>query len=283
MSKDIYSNRTARVYKVTNEINNKCYIGVTIQSLNERKQQHEYEAKSGSNLYFHKSIRKHTPSAFLWETLIEISDVDQAFNVLEPYYIQKYNSFDRNCGYNMTLGGEGICTQHIPSKETLQNLYQIDKKSTTKIGKIFNVSHRTVSSWLNIYNLRKAVIPIPDEKTLRHLYFKEGKTIIEIGHMFNRANCSVFAWFKKYGIEMDRNRQRRLEIPKKEILQNLYWTEERSISEMAKIFETTGKTVKSWFVNLNIPIRSHSDTISLSVKQKKIPLDNSTDHGYNKL
>lgn len=48
------------IYKVTNLINGKCYIGKTIKELNERKYRHLYISKYiNENNFFHSAIKKY--------------------------------------------------------------------------------------------------------------------------------------------------------------------------------------------------------------------------------
>jgi len=57
------------IYKVTNLINNKIYIGQTTGSLEKRKIKHISCAKLNSNIYFHKALNKYGIGSFDWEIL----------------------------------------------------------------------------------------------------------------------------------------------------------------------------------------------------------------------
>lgn len=91
------------VYKATNIINNKVYIGATTTSLNQRMQEHLRHAKD-INTDFAKDIIKYGGSNFDWEILQEADSKDELYK-LEKYYIEKYNTFQSDKGYNMTNGG----------------------------------------------------------------------------------------------------------------------------------------------------------------------------------
>lgn len=52
------------IYKATNTKNNKSYIGQTIKKLDDRKRSHINRAKSGSEYYFHRSIRRYGEEFF---------------------------------------------------------------------------------------------------------------------------------------------------------------------------------------------------------------------------
>lgn len=94
------------IYKVTNLINGKVYIGKTTKSLEARQRGHHKESKAGrGNSIFHKAIRKYGIESFIWEILGQyktISDLDAA----EIEFIRLYESCDT--GYNITSGGGGI-------------------------------------------------------------------------------------------------------------------------------------------------------------------------------
>lgn len=92
------------IYKVTNKINGKVYIGQTIRSLKARKQNHVWNALNKKNNYrFHNAIRKYGSENFTWEILIEGTGSQETLNELEKHFICLYNSFEK--GYNLTLGG----------------------------------------------------------------------------------------------------------------------------------------------------------------------------------
>jgi len=94
------------VYKATNTINQKVYIGRTVQGLCNRKWSHESNAKkSSNNMVFVKALKKYGIENFVWET-IENCYSKEELNEMEFHYIKQYDSFGRK-GYNATLGGEG--------------------------------------------------------------------------------------------------------------------------------------------------------------------------------
>lgn len=95
------------IYKATNCVNGKIYIGQT-NNLKCRMYHHEYSSKnkkaSDYNTRFHAAIRKYGMRNFKVETLCFTSSQEEADN-LESFYIKKFNSYDYSCGYNMTKGG----------------------------------------------------------------------------------------------------------------------------------------------------------------------------------
>ena len=99
-------NKDYVVYKITNLINNKVYIGITKQII-KRIGNHIYYFKnpnSSNNTYLHKSLRKYGLEFFTIEVL-EICDTLDSLNDKEVYWIQYYNSTDNKKGYNLDSGG----------------------------------------------------------------------------------------------------------------------------------------------------------------------------------
>lgn len=113
------------IYKWTNKINQKSYIGQSI-NIQERQKKHiaaSYYPKSNTyNTAFHKAIRKYGVDQFDFDILC-ICKVEE-LDVLEKFYIEKFNSFVPN-GYNMTTGGENPrCCNHRYSEEDIQKIIE---------------------------------------------------------------------------------------------------------------------------------------------------------------
>jgi len=91
------------IYKATNKINGKMYIGQTVKSLNRRISRHIGNALNNRDTYyFHKAIRKYGIDNFKWEIVKECDSLEE-LNKAEIKMIKKYNTF--NNGYNLNLGG----------------------------------------------------------------------------------------------------------------------------------------------------------------------------------
>jgi len=97
------------IYKATNIVNNKIYIGFD-SDWPSRKRSHKnssFNEKSANyKNYFHNSIRKHGFENFVWEIIYQSKNQYHTLNIMEPYFIKEYDSY--NSGYNLTLGGEGV-------------------------------------------------------------------------------------------------------------------------------------------------------------------------------
>lgn len=112
------------VYKVTNTINNKIYVGQTIAGLKTRQENHVNDALAKrDNHYFHNAIRKHGKDKFEWK-IIGSAESKEKLDELEIYYIKELKSFKE--GYNLTKGAGGM-TGYIITEEHRKNLSESHK------------------------------------------------------------------------------------------------------------------------------------------------------------
>jgi group I intron endonuclease len=94
------------IYKITNAINNKIYIGQTIQSINKRFKNHLF-ACYHEKMPLHRAIRKYGKDKFNIE-IIDFAMNSEELNKKEIFYIEKLNTIKN--GYNVDLGG-GVFTR----------------------------------------------------------------------------------------------------------------------------------------------------------------------------
>lgn len=89
------------VYKVTNTVTRKVYIGMTSGRVNRRAQFHYNTTfNTDYNHPFYNSIRKYGWDAFEWETLYKSNNRQRLFDQ-EEVFIEQYQSTDRDHGYNL--------------------------------------------------------------------------------------------------------------------------------------------------------------------------------------
>jgi group I intron endonuclease len=119
------------IYKATNTVNGKYYIGKTKNSLESRKKTHKL-ASTKKDWLFYRAINKHGFDNFKWEIIIECYDVKK-LNELEKKYISENHN-----GYNVAKGGDGGDTiSNHPNRETLrENISKFHK------GKILSEEHK---------------------------------------------------------------------------------------------------------------------------------------------
>lgn len=195
------------IYKITNLINGKVYIGQSI-NIQKRLNEHKYKAfNEGDNSYncaIHNAFRKYGIENFEFEILEETKQ--ECLDEREIFYIEKYNSLSPN-GYNIRFGGQrsinkrskkkkkkyfckecgkevsksksGLCiscfnksrsTKNKPDKEELRNL--IMSLPFTKIAKIYGVSDNAIRKWCKSYNLpykKKDLFPKEKQETIKEI------------------------------------------------------------------------------------------------------------------
>lgn len=107
------------IYKITNTINNKVYIGQTTQGLLQRQREHVSRFNRGERDHkLYLAFRKYGIDVFKFEVICVALDASY-LNELETLLIKEHNSFNK--GYNMTVGGDTV------SQETRQKLSSIFK------------------------------------------------------------------------------------------------------------------------------------------------------------
>lgn len=136
------------IYKITNRINGKVYIGQTIHTLEQRWKQHLKNARNGVKTHLYSAIRKYGEENFEPEIICS-ADTKEELNLLETYYIQEYNSID--VGYNMVDGGNNnvmfipYVKQHhkevVCSEEIRHKVSEGMKRKIAK-GEFFTPEHR---------------------------------------------------------------------------------------------------------------------------------------------
>lgn len=93
------------IYKVTNLINGKVYVGATKQRLSDRVWDHKAKAfRHGSKSLFHTALRKHGWANFKWEIIDQASTVSELHDK-ERLHISGFKTFNSDKGYNSTSGG----------------------------------------------------------------------------------------------------------------------------------------------------------------------------------
>ena len=151
------------IYKITNQINQKIYIGKTSRSLKLRWQEHLSETRTGKteNRPLHKAIAKYGPENFSMELIEET--LDSLGSEREQYWIQEYSCYGSR-GYNATLGGEG--TPSFDYDKIIESYLEFLNISET--ARYYNCSVDTVSAALKSKN----IIPLERTKVVSNLYQK---------------------------------------------------------------------------------------------------------------
>jgi group I intron endonuclease len=118
------------IYKITNKINNKVYVGQTIQQ-NPRMRwyQHCADARRGKDTHLYNSMRKYGVDHFHWEIIDNAIDV-QDLNNKESQWLEFYR--DQQETYNIREAGNN----KIHSLESIEKMRASQKlrHATTNVG-----------------------------------------------------------------------------------------------------------------------------------------------------
>lgn len=170
----------AFIYKITNLITNKVYIGETNRTISIRWSQHKMRAKDESYTeYLYLSMRKYGAENFIVEE-VEECDPEVRFE-RETFYILKYNSLAPN-GYNLVLSQNG------PTPESMKIAldYWNNGLSIIGISEKLHMNPKTISNYLkslgvtqeDIFNRRSKNIGIFSSKAVNQ-YSLQGELINE--------------------------------------------------------------------------------------------------------
>lgn len=128
-------------------INNKVYIG---QSINIKRRKIEHFTKR-CNMVISKAIFKHGKENFNFKVLEECEE--SQLDRLEIEYIKKYNSNNREFGYNIDNGGNDVGKLSIETKEKLREMNSgkknpfYGKKHTDEVKRKIKEHHKNNANY----------------------------------------------------------------------------------------------------------------------------------------
>lgn len=136
------------LYKITNLLDGKVYIGRSIKE-NERWRQHRYFGRNPewTKQYLHYAMNKHGVENFVYEVIAMSTKQDDADD-LEKLLIRQYDSRNREKGYNISPGGDAAWNRGLPKEKQpmfgkKQSAYFKKKMSEIHSGKIVSHSEET--------------------------------------------------------------------------------------------------------------------------------------------
>lgn len=122
------------IYKITNNVNGKIYIGQTSKTIKWRFSGHLSNAKAGGKNYFYTAIRKYGKENFSIESLCVCHSKKNA-DKLEIMFIKKFDSMNPDIGYNMAPGGDGgfQCSEVMKRAQSFRTPESYKHKPETKV------------------------------------------------------------------------------------------------------------------------------------------------------
>jgi group I intron endonuclease len=171
------------IYKITNLLNNKVYIGQTIQKLSDRWNRHCNMncSEAEHNMIIKKAIIKYGKENFSIE-IIETCD-SKYLNEKEKYYINKFNTYKE--GYNSTLGGQKGAKMIQTPEDICKEIIELYKYgfSLRDLAKEYFIDKATVKGILIKYN-----IIIRDTRTYKLSQLDRVNIIEDLNKGFSRKD-----------------------------------------------------------------------------------------------
>lgn len=237
------------IYKITNLINNKCYIGQS-RDISRRFLRHKNYFLEDSHYPLYRAFKKYGIENFSFE-IIEECEIDELDNK-EIFWIDYYDS--HNNGYNQTDGGQGSTNSIVKlSHEDVMIIYDLLLNSNIQqkdIARQFNVGEDTISE------------------------INHGKTRVQKGFSFPLRTYKKKKYCIDCGKEIDLTAtrcikcahilQRKAERPSREELKKLIRT--MPFTKIGEKFGVSDNTIRKWCDAENLP-RKASDIKSYSDKE----------------
>lgn len=155
------------IYKITNKVNNKIYIGKTLSSIEKRWNQHrkDFQRENMENRPLYSAMKKYGIENF------EISLVEECeekcISEKEQYWVEFYGSF--KYGYNATLGGDG---KRYADYDLIYALWR-EGKTVKEIHNITSYDDHTIKVALDCYE-------VSSEERRKRADNKKGRCVVQL-------------------------------------------------------------------------------------------------------
>ena len=208
------------IYKITNKVNGKVYIGQTVRSFKERYgfsgvgiervyKYHNYNKSIGEkyNKHLLSSIEKYGFDSFEVDENFDKSYSKEELNYKEMYWIKYYNSINPNYGYNNQEGGfNGKRSRaSILKKSTINNhiiCCKNDKKiflNSTEVSRYYSVGKTTILDCISEQR------PTQEGLIFIRPKIENSKIVLDLDTLDLYYNCAELG--KKYNKDGDRFRK----------------------------------------------------------------------------
>lgn len=174
---------TYEVYRLTNSVNNKIYVGATTDGAGVRWNRHVQKANSGSDYPFHQAIREFGKDAFRLDVL-EMCDTFEKMNEREAHWIATLSATNPEIGYNKKIGG-GI---HLHDEEAKRKIGNIHRGKIAENRKPILQYDKNGVLIREFASLSEAVLETGIAKTSIHRVLRKEAT------RFSKKNPYVWLW-----------------------------------------------------------------------------------------
>ena len=176
----------AYIYLITNDVNQKVYIGKTEFSIEKRFKEHCQDAfREKCELRpLYNAMRKYGIKHFSIKLIEETCEPE----IREQYWIQYYNSYKN--GYNATLGGDG--KKYINYDQVI-SLYN-ERQNISEVANILNIHRDSVHNILKANKINiKSSSEINKEKIskITYMFSLDGEYLRTFSSMMDAARYLI--------------------------------------------------------------------------------------------
>lgn len=141
------------MYRITNQLNGKVYVGQTNKPDYRWYQHRSYAAKNNKHKqYIHRAMAKYGIENFVFEVIVTCltqEDADETENLL----IKQYDSRNKERGYNLMTGGSyGGHSEETKEKMRQATLKQIHEKGHPAKGRIVSEEEKELHRKIRLEN-----------------------------------------------------------------------------------------------------------------------------------
>lgn len=246
------------IYKITNLINGKIYIGQS-RNIKKRWQNHKCAAHNPNNKAYnyplYRAMRKYGIENFDF-SILENCQINQ-LNEREKYWITYYSSDNGNYGYNNDSGGTSCPHPVKLTEEMVEEIIFMLKESTlsqSEIAENFKIDQSLISNINTGKNWVKEGINYPIRKGCYSSQQEQNKNYCiscgcEISKKATRCiKCYSFT-------------QQKISRPEREEFKKLI--RNSSFTSIGKMFGVTDNAIRKWCDSYNLP-RRRSDIDKIS-------------------
>lgn len=189
------------IYKITNRVNNKVYIGQTKYTVEHRWKQHLRALREKRQYALYKAMSKYGIENFSIDQLEEV-DIDK-LDEREIFWIAKYDSF--KSGYNMANGGQDIHYIWTDNQyEEIKDLY-LSGFTAKFIGKRFNVSGDTILNILKSLGVKLRRNPLDINRVEKDSIisdYRSGYTLTSLAKRLNTDRETIKRFLIREGVDL---------------------------------------------------------------------------------
>ena len=193
-----------KIYLITNDVNDRVYIGQTKRSIEKRFREHATQTEAKRNIVLARAMQKYGAEKFHIDLLQDGIRTREELDAAEIYYINLYGSRVPK-GYNVAEGGLGHDPMMVGTDVVLDYLSGLSVRavaakhgcSPSKVKKHVLASGNRMRTNNNEYSAHASVLK---EETLRDLFEVQGLTDAEIAEKLGFSKRWIRKKRQEFGI-----------------------------------------------------------------------------------